>query len=167
MGTSVISGIIGGIIAVAICTYVSKKAKSTAVKGQLRHGRVMVVLGCACLVFVGFAILAFFYDNDVWEKRSELLSVIGLLVFFSLGVVFSFGEYLKVRGKFDEGGILFYTPWTGLKEEKWSDLESATFSQSANWYVLKFKSGKTIRVSNMLKGHGDLVELLEQMGHEF
>ena len=60
---------------------------------------------------------------------------------------------------FDEEGIAFSTPWTGVKRERWEDLESAELNDWCSWYTLKFKSGKTIRLSRYLSGHLSALEL--------
>jgi len=70
MGSSIISGLIGGLAAVAISTYISARVRGSAEPGALRYGSWLVVLAWCCLAFVGFAVWALFFDLDVWEKRS-------------------------------------------------------------------------------------------------
>jgi len=70
MGSSIISGVIGGLAAVAISTYISARVRGSADPGGLRYGSWLVVLAWCCLAFVGFAVWALFFDLDVWEKRS-------------------------------------------------------------------------------------------------
>jgi hypothetical protein len=167
MDSSIISGLIGGLASIVICTYLSKKVRKAKVEGELRFGTAIAVLAWCCLSFVGLAVWAFFYDADSWEKPSELYSIIGLFVGFGIGAWYSFGEYFKVRGTFDENGIDFYTPWTGRKLESWQDLQTIKFNSQANWYVLTFKSGKKVRLSGLLTGHGDVIALLKKKGFEF
>jgi len=112
---------------------------------------------------VGFAVSAFFYDNDVWTDRSEFVAVIGLIVGFGVGALLCFADYFVVRGTYDDQGIEFRTPWTGTKVERWSDLQSVKFSTQMSWYVLKFRSGKIIRLSTLLSGHGGVLKKLDQM----
>lgn len=167
MDTSVISGIIGGIVSVLIISYFSSRIRRSVNDGQLRYGWGLLVLGWACVAIAAFATWAFFYDNDAWDKPSELYSIIGLFIGFGAGAIYTFGEYYRVYGSYDDDGIIFHTPWTGTKDEKWRDLVSVKFNSNANWYVLKFRSGKTIRLSSLLGGHGGILVLLAEKGYEF
>jgi len=167
MDSSIISGLIGGAVSVVLCTYISKSVRKSQAVGELQFGTFLIVLAWCCLAFVGLAVWAFFNDADAWEKPSELYSIIGLFVGFGIASVYCFGEYFKVRGRFDEKGIDFTSPWTGKKSESWEDLESIKFNSQANWYVLHFKSGEKIRLSSLLSGHGEVLELLESKGYNF
>jgi len=164
MGSSVISGLIGGLAAVAICTYISAKVRGAAEPGALRYGAWLVVLAWCCLAFVALAVWALFYDVDVWEKRSELFSVIGLIVGFGCGAGYCFAEYFGTRGTYDDEGIDFRTPWTGRKRERWNDFAELAFNAQASWHVLTFRSGNKIRISSLLSGHGGILSLLAARG---
>ena len=166
MDSSIISGLIGGVISVILCTYISKNVRASKVEDDLKFGTFLVILAWCCLTFVGLAIWAFFYDDDAWEKPSEMYSIFGLFFGFGIAALYCFGEYFKVNGSYDEKEIDFYTPWTGRKTELWSNLESLSFNATANWYVLTFKSGSKIRLSNLLSGHGKVLELLESKGYK-
>lgn len=166
MSSSIVSGLIGGLASVVICSYISAKVRGSAEPGALRYGAWLVVLGWCCLAFVGLAVWALFYDLDVWEKRSELLSVIGIIVGFGVGAAYCFGEYFFTRGTYDDHGIDFSTPWTGRKTESWSDLSAVEFNATANWFVLTFRSGNKVRISTMLSGHGGVLHLLDAKGSE-
>ena len=160
MSSSILSGLIGGLASVAICSYISAKVRGSAEQGALRYGAWLVVLGWCCLAFVGFAVWALFYDLDVWERSSELLSVIGLIVGFGVGAAYCFGEYFFTRGIYDRDGIDLSTPWTGRKTESWNDLVAVDFNATANWFVLTFRSGNKVRLSTMLSGHGGVLDVL-------
>lgn len=166
MDSSIVSGLIGGAVSVALITYLSTKLRDQPSNGILRWGWGLFLLGSCCLVFVGLAVGAFFYDNDVWTDRGEFIAVIGIIIGFGFGAICCFAEYFLVHGKYDDQGIEFHTPWTGTKVEKWKDLQSVTFSSQMSWYVLKFRSGKIIRVPTLLSGHGGVIDRLEQMGFE-
>lgn len=167
MKSIIISGLIGGIISIALCTYVSTKVRNTNKDGELKFGWFLVAVAWGCLAFVILSIYAFFYDDDAWSKPGELFSIIGIFIGFAAGAIYLFGEYFKVRGTFDEEGISFHTPWTGSKKEKWEDLKSIKFNSFTNWYVLTFNSGQRIRLSTLLSGHGSVLDLLRRKGHEF
>jgi hypothetical protein len=165
MDTSWISGLVGGIAAIFITAYISKKVRDSSVDGELRFGNSVIVLGWCCLGFSALAFSAFFYDNDVWKDRGEFFAVVFLVVGMGIGAIYCFGEYFKVHGNFDDEGIVFHTPWTGTKTEKWNDLASFDFNSWGNWYVLEFKSGARIRLSALLSGHGKVLDLLSQKGY--
>ena len=167
MDSSLISGLLGGLISVVLCTYISKNVRNSGVEGELQFGTFVVVLAWFCFAFVCLAVWAFFYDNDAWERPSELVAIIGLFIGFGIASIYCFGEYFKVRGSYDDNGIDFYTPWTGRKVELWQNIESIKLNSQANWYVLKFKSGNKIRLSNLLSGHGEVLDLLESKGFVF
>lgn len=115
----------------------------------------MWVLAGACLLFALLPIATTFladHDKEFWAK---VLLVVG----FGCAAVYCFGEAAFVRGTFDESGIEFVTPWTGRKREKWPDLVSIDFSNWAAWYVLKFTSGRKIRLSTYLGGHEEALEM--------
>jgi Bacterial PH domain len=162
MSSSDISRLIGGLVAVAIVAYISAKARGSAEQGTLRYGSWVVVLGWCCFALVGLATWALFFDQDVWQERSELLSVIGLIVGFGAAAGYCFAEYFSTRGTYDDNGIDFRTPWTGRKTESWSDLTDVEFNDQANWYVLSFRDGNKIRLSKLLNGHAGVLSVLEQ-----
>jgi hypothetical protein len=164
MDSSVISGLIGGLASVVICAYISAKVRGSAEQGTLRYGAWLIVLAWCCLAFVALAASALFIDRDVWVDRGELFAVLGLIVGFGAGAGYCFAEYFLTRGTYDDKGIDFYTPWTGRKTERWSDLSGAVFNAQSSWYVLTFRSGKKVRLSSMLSGHGGVLSLLEDRG---
>lgn len=166
METSIIPGLIGGLISIVLLSFISYKIRASTDDGELKYGWGLLVLGWCCLAFVVLATYALFYDQDAWKKPSELYSIIGLFLGFGSGAIYVFSEYFKVHGHYDDEGIVFYTPWTGSKKEIWCNLESVKFNSSLNWYVLKFKSGKIIRLSTLLGGHGGVLELLNKMGYD-
>lgn len=166
MDSSIVSGLIGGLVSVAAVTYVSARLRNQPADGSLRWGWGLVLLGLCCLALVGIAVGALFHDDDVWTDKGELAAVIGLIVGFGFGAVYCLVEYFFVRGEYTEQRIEFHTPWTGTKTEEWRDLRSVHFSAQMSWYVLTFRSGKTIRLSSMLSGHGGAIERARQLGFE-
>lgn len=158
-------GLLGGLLALVFGALFTKAVKNKRTNGELKYGALLYVLGLGCLVFVVFAVWAYFYDETIRETTSELIAVVGLFLGFGLGAIFCFGEYFKVKGHFDADGIEFYTPWTGLKKERWDDLVSAKFNASMYWYTFEFKSGKKVRLSSYLLGHGEVLALLKERGY--
>jgi hypothetical protein len=152
--TAIISGLIGGIVAVAVTTWIARRAGSAVVPGQLRFGPFIWVLAVACLAFALFPLLHTVFWNDGEDHWAKALLFVG----FGLGAVYCFGEAAFVRGTFDEKGIVFSTPWTGLKREKWEDLQYLELNAWCNWYTLTFRSGSRIRLSCYLSGHMSALE---------
>jgi hypothetical protein len=164
MDSSIVSGLIGGLASVVICAYISTKVRGSAEQGSLRFGAWLVVLAWCCLALVALAASALFIDRNVWVDRGELVAVIGLIVGFGAAAGYCFAEYFLTRGTYDGERIDFYTPWTGRKTERWSDLSGVVFNAQSSWYVLTFRSGSKIRLSSLLGGHGGVLSLLENRG---
>lgn len=159
--SAVISGLIGGAIAVALTTYVARRVGKATVPGKLRFGLVMWILALACL---GLSLLPIVMtvlgnDKDFWAK-------VALFIGFGVGAFYCFGEATFVRGTFDSERISYSTPWTGSKSETWKELESVELNDWAGWYTLTFKSGSKIRLSRFLSGHMSALELAG-IAHKF
>jgi len=163
MDINLIPGIIGGITALMVIGYVSLKIRNKPSHGQLKFGLLVLSTGWACFALVVFATYGFFFDESVQNDPVQLYANIGIFFGFLIGMIYSFGEYYGVHGSYDKEGIVFNTPWTGRKEEKWKEIISIKFNSQANWYVLKFKSGKKIRLSNLLYGTHEVLYLLKKM----
>jgi MFS family permease len=152
--SALVSGLIGGAIAVALTTYVAKRVGRSGQPGQLMFGPFMWGLGVVCLAFALFPIaLTIFagHDRDFWAK-------VGLFVGFGVGGIYCLLEAALVRGSFDDHGIQFTTPWTGRKNEMWRDLVSLERNDWCSWYTFTFRSGAKIRLSSYLNGHLSALE---------
>ena len=143
------------------------KKQSLKNKSQLKFGWSLLVLGICLLAFSSLAFSAYFYDKDVWKKLSEFISISLLFTVFGSAAIYYLVEYFKVYGRYDNTEILFSTPWSGVKHEKWDDLLTITYNGSASWYVLVFKSGNVIRLSTLLKGSFDVLNIIESKGFNF
>ena len=166
MNSSVLSGLIGGAIAVVLMTYLSARIRREPNDGTLQWGWWLAALGFASLGIAGMAVGALFFDETIWADRGELYSAAGLILGFGTAACYCLVEYFCVRGSYDDDGIEFHTPWSGAKIEHWKDLKSVRFNNQMNWYVLRFNSGKTIRISNVLSGHGGVVDIIVRLGFE-
>jgi hypothetical protein len=156
MDSGLIGGIIGGVISIILCSFVSSKISHKSNDGQLKFGLIISSLFWLCLAIVLVCIYGLMYADINYER--DLFPIISLILGFGLAAVYSFGEAYRVHGEFDVDIINFYTPWTGSKNEKWSNLEFVKFNSAANWYTLKFNSGAKIRLSVLLTGHGLVIE---------
>lgn len=167
MESWITSGLIGGLSAFVVGAIFTGAAKRKTTNGKLKHGLIILILALACLAFSLFSVWVFFYEENIYEQTSDLIAVCGLFFGFGIAALACFAEFLKVRGSFDADGIEFHTPWTGSKKENWDDLVSAKFNSSMCWYSLKFKSGKKVRLSSYLLGHGEVLAILKERGYSF
>ncbi|OWQ48916.1 hypothetical protein CDL60_03260 [Roseateles noduli] len=152
--SAIVSGLIGGVISVAISSYIVGRVGRAGGAGQLRYGPFMWGLGIACLALSLLPVAATLFAGD----HKEYWAKAGLFVGFGIGAIYCFGEAALVRGTFDAEEVRFSTPWTGKKHERWSDLESVRLNGWCNWYTLTFKSGAKIRLSQYLGGHLSALE---------
>lgn len=153
----IISGLLGGVTAVYLTIYISKQVGKSTATNQLHFTKFMWGLAITCLLLALFPIgltLAG-HEKELWAKVS-------LFIGFGAGAIYCFGEARFVRGSFDSKGIEFYTPWTGVKKEKWNDLISIEVNDLCSWHTLTFKSGKKIRLSKYLAGHHSALEIAER-----
>lgn len=154
--SSIISGLIGGAISVLLTIYIARRVGRGASPGKLRFGIVLWVLAVACLVFALVPMALHLFFGHEGQVSARLFLLLG----FGFAAIYCFGEAAFVSGTYNDEGIEFFTPWTGLKKEKWSDLVSIEFNSWFSWYTLRFRSGKRIRLSRYLSGHLSLLDLL-------
>ncbi len=160
---SILSGIIGGIIGVILCTFISSKVRNRSKDGALKFGIFVMGLGWVCL----FATLGLLYVTIFIDHGEQYIPLTCLITGFGLGAIYTLGEAFIVNGKFDKKGIKYHTPWTGTKNEKWDDLVNIKFNSTANWYTLAFQSGAKVRLSTLLGGHNLVLKHVKSLGHNF
>ena len=150
----IISGLLGGAVAIFLTVYISKKVGKSAATGQLHFTKFMWGIGIACLLFaflpIGLTLAG--HEKEFWAKVS-------LFVGFGAGAIYCLGEALFVRGSFDSKGINFFTPWTGEKIEVWNNLTTIKLNDMCSWYTLTFKNGKKVRLSKYLAGHSSALKI--------
>ncbi|WP_269520791.1 hypothetical protein [Alteromonas sp. BMJM2] len=163
MDSGLLGGIIGGIVSIVLCSVVSTRISHKSNNGQLKFGLIVSILFWVCLFIVLICLYSLIFTDINYDR--DLFPIIGLIVGFGLAAVYSFGEAYRVKGRFNSQTIEFHTPWTGSKNEKWTDLESAKFNVSANWYTLTFTSGAKIRLSALMQGHGLVIDHVKSLGY--
>ena len=163
MGVSVIAGIVAASIVVAQFSRISSRLKEQPCDGNLRWSWGVLALGCIYLIFAGFGLLIFLFNEEVWKDLIPFLVVFVLFIACVLSAVQCFVEYYTVQGQFDAQGIQFRTPWTGEKSEQWRDLVSIKYSESFRWYTLLFNNGTKIRISDLLSGHQGVLDIVEEL----
>jgi hypothetical protein len=157
--------LISGMFTLTVITYFIKRSAFSVKRGILKFGLFLKVfsLGCLVLSLVPLAILL--TENYQVEKPGETTALIGLSVGFGIAALYMLAESFLVKGTYNKDSIRFFTPWTGKKNEHWSDLQSVHFNAWCYWYLLRFKSGKVIRISTYLEGHGHLLNFLRERGY--
>jgi hypothetical protein len=161
---SVISSLVAGLVSAAIARWWSARGRADAVYGELRYGSGLAVLGVGCLAVASFAAVTYLLDAEVRRSPGGVGAGVVLVAGFGLGAVYCLAEYLFVRGSYDDEGIELAAPWTGQRREKWRDLQSVTYSAPMRRWVLKFRSGRVMRVSRSLRGYAGVLETLAESG---
>ena len=138
---------------------VSAKAKSINGLAWLTYG---VALKAFTLFFVGIvAALIVIWFNVEPKDKSPVLFLIGLFGALTLPMVI---EFFLVRIGFDEKGIYCHSGWRPKRTIDWATVESVSFSQSMQWWVLRTKGSGKIRASVFLSGLQDFLAELEKRG---
>lgn len=157
MIASIVKELLEGAVAYVFIDSVAERRRHGAGK-TLTHGWEMAIVGFGALAMaLAMSVSVLFWTDSVISDPADAPPLLILASLFGLGSACLLLEYFVVKGKYDDVGIRFRTPWRGRTEAAWSDLHSVRFSSISKWYVLKFAGGKTIRVSTFIDGHGDLI----------
>lgn len=166
MDSSITFGLLGGAVAVLLGPVITRSAAAKQTNGRLYYGSWLFLLGLVCLLFTASLGWKFLFGEELFNNSADAIYGLILICSFGLSAYASLAEYFKVKGQFDSCIITFYSPWTGRKEERWENLVSANFNALMYWFVLEFESGKKVRVTPLLNGHGELKRLLKDKGFE-
>jgi hypothetical protein len=130
--------------------------------GKLKPRKLLALFG---VLTSGFAFLILYsYFTGRFDGDESVAWLVILEICLVGGAIALFGEGSLVKGKYNDKYIEFYTPWSGLKKEKWSTLTEVKHHALNAYYALRFENGTTIRVSDTLVGAPDLVEHLDALG---
>ncbi|MFT6735600.1 MAG: hypothetical protein ACJAS9_003811 [Polaribacter sp.] len=136
--------------------------KGKAEAGKLKPRKLLALFG---VLTSGFAFLILYsYFTGRFDGDESVAWLVILEICLVGGAIALFGEGYLVKGKYNDKYIEFYTPWSGLKKEKWSTLTEVKHHALNAYYALRFENGTTIRVSDTLVGAPDLVEHLDALG---
>jgi hypothetical protein len=149
MSNSVISGLVGGLVALVLTTWIASKVGKSAPNGELRFGKFLWFIGLACVAMALLPVAITVFAGHSKDTLAKILLSVG----FGAGAIYCFGEVVFVHGRFDEEGISFHSPWTGAKSGKWRNLQSIEHNDWTSWYALTFQDGTVIRLSSYLSGH--------------
>lgn len=129
--------------------------------GKLKPRKLLALFG---VLTAGFAFLILYgYFTGGFDGEESVAWLIILEVCLVGGAIALFGEGYLVKGKYNDQYIEFYTPWSGLKKEKWSNLTKVNHRVLNAYYALRFDNGTTIRVSDTLVGAPELVEHIDAL----
>ncbi len=160
MSRAIIIGLIGATIAYVVMIGVAKSRKHSA-SSDLEYGWEMFAIGMVCMVISMLAASAM-VRSDVFPITREVMSIVACAAGFGICAVYCLVEFFGVKGRYDQSGMSYRTPWRGWRYVTWRNLESIHFSRMTDSYVLRFADGEKLRISKVLKGHGELLELLER-----
>ena len=155
------TGLCGAFFAYVLVRVLRKRISVGANDGSLSYSSLVLALGWLLIIFATILASSMFMGPSATPDvlRSVLMSVLGL------GGIVLLGQGVLTRGWFDGSGIRFKTAFGGKVDELWRDLRSVRYNRHCAWYVLTFKSGKTIRLSLLLAGHGGVLQRLRSLGH--
>ena len=154
------AGLFGAFAAWFAVRWISARLRIGAGDGSLVFAPFLERLGI--LQLLGVAVLAWVALSREHDSYTALAALALLL---AIGGIYCLCEGIMTRGKVDDGGIIFITPWGGRRNEAWHDLRSVDYRSWCGMYVLKFRSGSVIRLSVLLSGHGAVLQHLRARGH--
>ena len=149
--------------ATAAVSYLARRALTSRARVErdghlvLQYPEVLRWLGpigsALLLVLVGF-IPAMARTEPQTPFSVVLLSAVGLGLGF-LGV-YGVLEFPFVRLDVRDDGLHSRTPWRSRRFISWQDIDAVSFSTTAQWFVIRARSGTTIRAHLYLSGIREL-----------
>jgi hypothetical protein len=158
--SSIPSGIIGGIVAAVLLSWLASRAVRTA---RVSDGRYVVEYGRAVKIagWLGLALGAFiaYAASQVSSDQRVTAACVGGALF--VGCVGLFLEFHFVRIEFDDQFIYTFSPWRKRRIIPWSAISGYSYSAATHWHVLKTRGCGSIRLSELLSGLGTMREKWE------
>ena len=155
------TGIIGGILATLLLTWLASRAKRDA---ALRSGRFVIEYGRAVKA-VGwfFALLGIFIlyaAAHASEDQKLIAAVVGGSMFIASIAIFV--EFHFVRVEFDADTIYTFSPWRRRRVISWDDITAIGYSEVNRWHILHTAHSGAIRLSILLSGLGSMENQLQK-----
>jgi hypothetical protein len=140
--------------------------RSANAEAKNKHGIAWLDYGVAMkgltLFFVAIiAALVVAWFNVTTKDRNAVLCIITLFSGITLPMAI---EVFLVRIGFDSERIYCHSGWRTKRVIDWSDVESAHFSTSMQWWVIRTKKAGKIRVSVYLSGLPEILVELHKRG---
>ena len=156
----VLSGLLGGLITVALLAWI-RRSKPQVQDGVLvlRYPRALAVFGLVMGgVFGAFAVRNAIYGSAV---NSYVVALTVPLV-LGLGGLYLAAEAFFVRVTVSDTAVRVSSLWSA-REAAWGDITSV--SHAGNEYVLHTRNVGRLKVSTMLVGSSAFLERLREHGH--
>ncbi|NHZ94991.1 hypothetical protein [Massilia sp. CCM 8734] len=154
------AGLFGAFAAWFAVRWIGARLRTGAGDGSLVFAPFLERLGI--LQLLGVAVLAWVAFS---REHDNYPALIALALALAIGGVYCLCEGIMTRGKVDDSGIVFITPWGGRRNEAWRDLRSVRYRSYCAMYVLTFRSGSVIRLSVLLSGHGAVLQQVRERGY--
>jgi hypothetical protein len=155
------TGLFFAFLAWIVVRIMSRRIREGAGDGSLGYSSVVLALGWLLIIFATILTTSMFMGPSAVPDvpRSVVAAVSGVA-----GIVVLFKGVLT-RGWYESSGIRYATPFGSKVDELWRDLVNVHYNSYCGWWVLKFKSGKKIRLSKLLCGYGGVIDRLRALGH--
>jgi len=155
------TGIFGAVAAYLLVRGLKKRISAGAGDGSLGYASIVLAAGWLLVIFAAILGNSMFMGPSATPDlpRSVLMGVLG-----AAGVAVLFQGVLT-RGWYDASGIRYKSAFGGKVDELWRDLRTVHYNKPCGWYVLTFRSGKKIRLSLLMNGHGGVLQRLRSLGH--
>jgi Bacterial PH domain len=140
--------------------WLAKARRPAAVRERaqvLTHPPTTLIVGMVCTgFFILLAVLA-----GMYAKADDWWTPYAFLCFALLGAPL-IGEALRVRHELKDGGIGYRGLLARYDRVSWDEIESAHWSSSMKWLVLRTRDGRVLRFSAMLNGLDSLALALHE-----
>ncbi len=97
-------------------------------------------------------------------EPKDKMPVLGMIAMFGGLTLPLFLEFFFVRIGYDSKEIYCHSIWRPNREIDWTEVESATFSESLQWWVISTKNSGKIRVHVYISGLTELLRELQNRG---
>jgi hypothetical protein len=126
----------------------------------LRYGT-LLRMGGLMIALAQQTVMIYFIVRIQW-RTDTILAVAGLsFLLASVVAGLPLIEMARVQIALAEDSITHYSPWTGTRTLRWSEVDSVGYSVANRWFVLS-SGERTIRVSRHLDGIAAFVDLVKR-----
>lgn len=128
------------------------------------HGRYVLNYGQAvrwtCLLLT-LSFPALFGGIAVLDAELSFGSGLTIGCVFAIPGVFLCCEVFRTWVAVDSEQMTAHSAWSGTKSISWEEIASVGYSQVGQWFIVRSRKGKTIRLSVMLSGVGRTLDQIQ------